>query len=434
MGYVKCLVCGFVFEEGIKVCPVCGVGAENFVEVEPENNSFKKNTDEKFLILGNGIAGVSAAKAIRERNDTCTIVITGNESYLGYHRPMLTKAMAGGIEEEKILIYGSSWYEEKNILNLTGRTIDFIDSSEKEVHFTDGIRLKYDKCIYALGAECFIPPIEGRDKPEVIAVRRLDDVKKIRALQNRLRQAAVIGGGVLGLEAAWELHKMGCKVEILELADQLMGRQLDEKAGEFLKQLIEKKGINVHLGVKIEAIEGEGHVTGVRLSDGAVLPADLVIISAGVRANIAAAIKSMIETDRAVIVNSKMETSVSDIYACGDCAQYQGINYAIWPEAMEMGETAGANAAGDYKSYQTITAALTFHGMDTSLYAIGDSRKQPGVLYRSHEEFSQEQGIYKKYNFTEEGMAGAVLIGDTKEMEQAGLDIERKVKYEEFKK
>lgn len=413
---VKCLICGAVFEAGIEVCPVCGVGPENFVDFEEEKTSFKKNTSEKFLILGNGVAGVSAAEAIRERNATCNIVIATNESVLAYNRPMLTKSLMGEMTPEQMAIHGEEWYKEKNILNLLEMTVESIDPEKKEVTFAGNVRLQYDQCIYALGSQCFIPPIPGHDKPQVIAIRSLSDTEKIEKLLPSVKEVVVIGGGVLGLEAAWELHKAGCKVTVLELAPQLMGRQLDGKSAEVLTQIIKEKGIDIHLSVKIEEIQGDDSVSGVRLGDGTVLPAQMVIISAGVRANTAAAKTAGVEIGRAVMVNERMETSVEDIYACGDCAEFEGINYAIWPEAVEMGIVAGSNAAGERKAYKTVAAALTFNGMDTSLFAIGDNGKDPQKEY-SVERFQDEtKHSFRTFYYVEGKMTGAVLIGDTSEM------------------
>lgn len=413
---VKCLVCGAVFEEGTEICPVCGVGTEHFVPYEEEEKKYQKDTKELFLILGNGAAGLSAAEAIRERNSTCSVVMATDEEYLPYSRPMLTKSMLDEMPGQELFIHPSSWYEENRILNLTGKRAEQIDTKEKEVRFADGIRLKYDKCVYALGSECFIPPIPGREKPEVAAIRRIGDVKKISGILSEVKQAVVIGGGVLGLEAAWELKKAGLSVTVLELAPQLMGRQLDLEGGAFLKALIEKTGIEVRLNVTIEEIEGGEHVTGVRLGDQSRVNAQLVILSAGVRANASLAKEAGVLTERAVVVNEHMETTIPDIYACGDCAQYQGINYAIWPQAVEMGKVAGANAAGEKKSYQQVTAALTFNGMDTSLFAVGDVGKDPQKTYEVKREADQEKGVYRALYEADGKLCGAVLIGDTSDM------------------
>lgn len=413
---VKCLVCGAVFKEETEVCPVCGVGREHFIPYDEAEKKYQKNTKEIFLILGNGAAGLSAAEAIRERNSTCSVVMATDEEYLPYSRPMLTKSMLTEMLSQELYLHPLSWYEENRILNLTGKKAIKIDTKKKEVCFENDLRQKYDKCVYALGAECFIPPIPGREKPEVVAIRRICDVEKINAFLPKVTEAVVIGGGVLGLEAAWELRKSGVSVTVLELAPQLMGRQLDSEGGAFLKMLIEKKGIEVKLNVEIEKIEGQDYVTGVRLGDGSIINGSLVIISAGVRANMSLAEKAGIETDRAVVVNEYMETSLPDIYACGDCAQYQGVNYAIWPQAVEMGKVAGANAAGEKKRYEGVAAALTFHGMDTSLFAIGDVGKDSQKTYEVRREVHQEKGVYRAFYEVAGKLCGAVLIGDTNDM------------------
>ena len=420
---VKCLVCGEIFDSSLEICPVCGVGKENFIEVEIDENEYNKNTNEIYLILGNGAAGISAATAIRERNETCSIVIVSNESILGYNRPMLTKSMIAKFNANQITVHDEAWYKEKNITNVLDREVTKIDTKEKEVIFEDGIKLKYDKCIYALGSECFVPPILGADKEEVIAIRRISDTNKVTELLSNVKNAVVIGGGVLGLEAAWELSKAKCKVTVLELADKLMGRQLDFESGKFLEELIKAEGIDVKLNVQIDEIEGADSVTGVRINGNEVIKADLVIISCGIRANSKIAEEAGINANRAIIVNEKMETNISDIYACGDCAEYNGINYAIWPQALEMGKVAGANATGDSLTYETVDGALTFNGMNTSLYAIGDNGKNPKLQYKTVEFKDPVKRTLIKYYFSNNRLSGAILIGDTSEIVKVTQDV-----------
>ncbi|WP_027293026.1 FAD-dependent oxidoreductase [Robinsoniella sp. KNHs210] len=429
---VKCLVCGEIFEEGIEICPVCGVGKENFVPVEVDEVSYKNNTSEFYLILGNGAAGVSAAEAIRERNETCSIVMVSNESVLSYNRPMLTKSMLASFNPSQLAIHDEKWYQDRNIINVLDKTVKSIDTQAKEVAFSDGLKLKYDKCIYALGSECFVPPIPGHDKEQVVAIRRLSDVVKIGKMLPNVKHAVVIGGGVLGLEAAWELSKAKCQVTIVEVANQLMGRQLDTGAGDMLKDIILDKGMDIRIGANVEEIEGEGAVTGVRLAGGEVIPAELVIVSAGVRANTKIAQEAGIQTDRAIVVDEKMHTNLTDIYACGDCAQYEGINYAIWPQALEMGKVAGANAAGDSVAYETVNAALTFHGMDTALFAIGDNGKNPDIKYKTVEFKDPMKMIYEKYYFSNNRLCGAILLGDTSKMVKVTAQIEEHTNFKEM--
>lgn len=429
---VKCLVCGEIFEEGIEICPVCGVGKENFVPVEVEEVNYRKDTSEFYLILGNGAAGVSAAEAIRERNKTCSIVMVSNESVLSYNRPMLTKSMLASFTPSQLAIHDEQWYQERNIINVLDKTVQSMDTQLKEVVFADGLKLKYDKCIYALGSECFVPPIPGHDKDQVVAIRRLSDVVKIGNMLPDIKHAVVIGGGVLGLEAAWELSKAKCQVTIVEVANQLMGRQLDAGASDMLKDIILEKKMAIRMGANVEEIEGEGAVTGVRLAGGEVIPADLVIVSAGVRASTKVAQEAGIQTDRAIVVDEKMHTNLTDIYACGDCAQYKGINYAIWPQALEMGKVAGANAAGDSLTYETVNAALTFHGMDTALFAIGDNGKNADIKYKTVEFKDPMKMVYEKYYFSNNRLCGAILLGDTSKMAKVTVQVEEHTNFKDM--
>ena len=431
---VKCLVCGEIFDSSMEVCPVCGVGKENFVPVEAEETQYINNTKNFYVIIGNGAAGLNAAKAIRERDKTGSVIMISNEPYSTYNRPMLTKSIMADLDENQIAVEETSWYEENNIIQLLGKEVTSIDADNKEIVMNDGMKLQYTKLIYAAGSECFIPPIPGHDKPEVVAIRRLADTKKIAGLLPEVKHVAVIGGGVLGLEAAWEMRKARCEVTVLELAPILMGRQLDESAGEVLKKIGQDQGIQIHTGVQIASIEGEEHVTGVKLADGTVIPAELVIVSAGVRANVALAKAAGVEVDRAAVVNSKMETSVKDIYACGDCAQFEGINYAIWPQAVEQGKVAGANAVGEALEYTTVPAALNFHGMNTALFAAGDAGKNPNLVYKTVEFKDMGKNQYQKYYFLNNRLCGVILIGDVSRMGEMTEALEKHLTYAEVMK
>ena len=428
---VKCLVCGEIFDSSMEICPVCGVGKENFVEVEEEDTGFRRDSKEFYVILGNGAAGFNAARAIRERDKTGSIVMVSNEPYSAYNRPMLTKSIMAGLTAEQIAIQEESWYQEQEIYQVLDKSVTAIHTDDKEVELSDGTRLKYTKLIYALGSECFIPPIPGTDQPEVVAIRRLEDTKKVAKLLETAKNAVVIGGGVLGLEAAWEMKKAKCNVTVLELAPQLMGRQLDAAAGEMLQGIAAKSEIQIYTGVQIASIEGDGHVTGVKLGDGREIPADLVVVSCGVRANTAVAAAAGIETDRAVVVDANMRTNIEGIYACGDCAQYQNMNYAIWPEASEQGNTAGANAAGEEVTYAPVPAALTFHGMNTALYAIGDAGKNPNLIYKTVEFKDMGKRQYEKYYFLNNRLCGVILIGDVSRMAELTEAVNRKALFKE---
>ena len=428
---VKCLVCGEIFDASLDTCPVCGVGRDKFVEVEEEKTAFRNDTRNSYVILGNGCAGVSAAEAIRERDKTGRILLISNEGP-AYQRPMLTKAMLSGLTEEQMALHPAGWYEANNIVQILNRQVISVDTEKKTVTLDGGSALPYTKLIFALGSECFIPPIPGHDQAGVVAIRRIGDVEKIQAMGAALKRAVVIGGGVLGLEAAWELRKARCEVTVLELAPQLMGRQLDDAAAQLLLKQCGKAGVRVETGVQIAAIEGDGKVTGVKLGTGEVIPADLVVVSCGVRANTAVAKAAGVETDRAIVVSETMETNLPGVYACGDCAQFQGVNFALWPEAQEQGKVAGACATGDLAAYKPISPILAFHGMDTELFSLGDPGKNPGVAYQTVELRDDAQGRLERYYFTGGRLCGVILVGDVSKMADMIKAVEEKRPMDKF--
>lgn len=428
---VKCLVCGEIFDSSIEVCPVCGVGKENFVSVEVEENTFRNDTKNCYVILGNGIAGLQAAAAIRERDKTGDIVMVSEEPYRTYHRPMLTKSIMAELDEEQIAVQDASWYEENHIQLVLGKEVTEIQPETHTVILEDGSQFLYTKLIYAAGARCFVPPINGAGKKGVVAIRGLKDVKEIETMLPSVKHVVVIGGGVLGLEAAWELKKSKCDVTVLEAAPMLMGRQLDEPAAELLKKIAKEQGIDIHTGVQVVEFTGEDQVSSVLLADGREFPAELVIVSAGVRANAAVLEKSGVKTEKAVVVNERMETSAADIYACGDCAEFEGINYAIWPEASEQGRIAGANAAGDELIYQEVSSGLSFHGMKTALFAAGDNGKNPNLIYKTVEFKDMGKKHYQKLYFLNNRLCGVILIGDMSRMAELTEALEKRASYKE---
>lgn len=411
----KCLVCGEIIEgdQPPEACPVCGVGPEQFVEVAVEDVTFRKDTDERFVIVGNGAAGTAACEEIRRRNATASIEMISAEPTIGYNRPMLTKGIMTHLDDLNFYIKPFSWYEENKVKLTLAVSVSKIDAEGKTLLLDNGESRSYDKLILAVGADCFVPPIPGAEQERVFTIRNLQDTNRIQEELERVKSVAIIGGGVLGLEAAWELSKSGVEVSVIELAPQLMGKQLDDKASALLKAAGLKAGIKIHTGVGIEKISGEdGKANGVTLADGTQVAGELVILSTGVRPNVALAQEIGIETGRSIVVNEKMETGKEGIYACGDCAEYLGVNVAIWPEALEMGKVAGANAAGDEAVYVPVIPSNAFSGMNTQLFAIGDNGKDPQKKYKSFELFDDAKGTYEKLYFLNNRFCGGILFGD----------------------
>lgn len=434
---VRCLVCGAVFPAGVSTCPVCGVGPDQFVPSSPVKDSFQLDTEEIFFILGGGVAAVRAAESIRERNRTASIVMVYEEDVLPYHRPMLTKvALRSSADRESfaqdLAIHDASWYEEQRIFLLPGKRVVSIDPTAQEVALEDGMKFHYDKCIYALGASCFVPPISGCEKQGTGVIRSLADVEYLRQTLQPGMQVVVIGGGVLGLEAAWELKLRGHTVTVIEGAPHIMGRQLEASVSARLEDLVRAQGILLYTGTSPKEIVGENTVHAVALADGQVIPADFVLFSCGVRANTAIAEACGLTIGRAIQVNCHMETSQKGIYACGDCAEFEGVNYAVWPEASDMGAIAGANAAGERLSYSSTAPAITFQGMGSALFAAGDAGTNPSMSYHCVEYEDQAKAVYEKYYFVEDVLVGGVLLGDLSGVGRLTEGIRKGVSEQEF--
>ncbi len=407
---VRCLICGEILDEGTEICPVCGAGKESFVPCAEEAPAYSRDTDERFLIIGGGAAGYNAAKAIRERNKTCAIVILAQEEDLPYNRPMLTKTLLEDFRCERIAISPRSWYEEQDITLLTGITATAVDPENKRVTTDTGAAVAYDKLIYAAGARCFRPPIPGMELDNVITLRTGKDALKIESLLPGVKSAVVIGGGVLGIEAAWEIHRAGAKVTVIETMPRIMPRQLDEGAARTLSMIMEKKGLAFRTGAAVCRIEGEGRAERVVLKSGEEFPADLVIVSTGIVPNAEVLAAAGAQVNRAVVVDRHMRTNLADIYAAGDCAVCGGVNFALWAQAVDMGRVAGANAAGEETEYLGITGALTLNALDTALYAVGEHGESGA--YRAEETRDDEKGFYEKRYFRGDRLAGFILIGD----------------------
>ena len=379
---VKCLVCGEIFDAALGMCPVCGVGLDQCVPVSEDEITFRADTDREYLILGGGTAAVNAADSIRQRDRTGKITMIMQEPYLPINRPMLTKDLDAASTEEGIRLHPEEWYRERNISIITGAAACRILPEQKTVLFSDGSRRGYDKLIYAVGSEAFVPPFRGTDKEGVFTIRHVEDIAGIGQCLEKARKCVVIGGGVLGLEAAYEVFRRGVEVTVLEATPQIIGRSVDAATAQRVMIKMEGMRTRTLTGVQIEGMEGDRQVTGVRLKDGTVFQADVVIISCGSRANVQLAKEAGLETGRAVVVNSRMQTSDPDIYACGDCAELNGINYQLWSEASEQGKAAGACAAGDTVALANAPAPLTMDAFRMNLFSLGDTGRDESKHYK----------------------------------------------------
>ena len=423
-GLVKCLICGEIFDASLSICPTCGVGSENFVPVEAGAVSFRNDTHRDYVILGSGRAAVSAAEAIRARDTSGDITMISLETEHPYNRTMLTKNMFAGMEPKNYHFIDLDWFKEKRVKRVNG-VVATLDAENKKVVLADGRAFRYDKCVYALGSYFFVPPFEGCSDPRVTTIRTLQDIEKVKSLLEEGKEAVLVGGGVVGLEAAWELRKYGCNVTVLEAAPSLMANKLDPAASGLLQKLVEKSGIRVIVNAATEKYE-DGEIV---LKDGTRLPANVVVVSCGVRANSLIAEAAGVKVNRAIVVNDRMETNVPGVYAAGDCAEFEGMNYALWPEADNQGKAAGANAAGDDVRFVSETYGMTMHLCNTELYAIGKtSGNEP---FRTVEFLDPVRGTLKKYFFLHNVLCGVTLIGDTSDLVRVTDLVNSKVLFDE---
>lgn len=406
----RCLVCGQIFEgeEPPEVCPACGVGKENFVPEGIEEEFYNDNND-RYLIIGGGIAGLSAAAAIRKRNRTGSITILTEESVPPYYRPALSDFLGTDIPAGKFYVYDEAWYADNRVEVRLSSPVSGLDTKSKKVALGDGDSLGYDKLIIATGSRSNVPPIPGADLEGVFTLRNRADAEGLKAALGKSRQAVVIGGGVLGLEAVEEMTALGLKVAVVEFSPRLMPRQLDESSSARLQKLMQDKGIELHLGVETEAIMGEGRVSGVKLKNGQVLPADLVLLSTGVKPNLELAQAAGIEVDRGIVVDNNMHTGAADVFAAGDVAQCGDRLIGLWPVALEMGRVAGANAAGDWIEYTepVISTMLAAFGME--IFSVGEVN-WPAEECRVIEVWDPKQNYYKKSYMHDGVLVGVIII------------------------
>lgn len=384
----------------------------------------------KYLIIGNGIAGLSAAKEIRSIDESGTITMVSSEEYLTYYRMRLTEGLNKNFKEEDLLVNSKSWYEEKNINVMLRRIVDNIDVNENSITLDDGQKLTYEKLLIATGSRPFIPPINGKFKEGVFALRSLRDLNYIKNYFENRERLVVIGGGLLGLEAAWALKNSGKNVSVIEYAPYLLPRQLDKELGTKLANKLHKEGIKVHLPKAAEEILGEGEATGITISGEDVIKADGILISSGIRPNLDLVRETDIKSDKGIIVDNNLKTSIDNIYAAGDVIQIDDKVIGLWTSSNEQGKIAGANMAGKNMEYTYPKLFSTLNLGDIKVFSAGDI-----VDYDNVYEYKDDTKDIHHKLFTREGkMTGVILFGDLKEMNRLRRDVLAKADVEEYLK
>lgn len=364
-----------------------------------------------YIIIGNGIAGLSAAEEIRKNDDLGKIILISGEEYLTYNRVKLSHFISREDYALKdLLVHDTNWYKDRKIEVLLNTKVISIDTKLKKVITDNKGAFKYDKLLIANGSSPFIPPISGVDKKGVFTLRTVDNLKEVQEYMKNINTVSVVGGGLLGLEAAWSLNKLGKKVNIIEFAPYLLPRQLDEEIGRYLQQQLEKEGLNFYFNAAAEEFQGDKSLKGIKFKDGRIVESDLALISTGVRSNITIAEGTDIKVERGIIVDEHMSTNIEDVYAAGDIAQFDGMVLGLWSAATDQGKVAGANMLGNRQEYKMPKPATTLLIGDIKMFSVGnvnDGEKEIKI---------QNENYFHKLFLDNGKLIGGVLTGDIKKM------------------
>lgn len=380
-----------------------------------------------YVIIGNGIAGLSAAEEIRKNDKDGNIKIITDEKYQTYYRIKLSEAISKDFSDKQLFVRDKEWYEDLNIEVLLNTRVTKIDTLSKEI-YTHDEKINYDKLLIASGSESFIPPIEGSEKKGVFALRSLKDLEEIKEYFKTSNRVAVLGGGLLGLEAAWAIKKLGKLVDVVEFFPQLLPRQLDEKIAKKFSDILTGKEINLHLGVSAKEIMGDERVEGIELSDGNKLETDAILISAGVRPRLELVKETNIEYDRGIKVDKYMETNIEDVFAAGDIAEIDGMVAGLWTIANDQGKIAGKNMTGEKEEYKFPRLTTTLRIADCSIFSIGDIQQYDSA----YEEYNEDSDASYKLCVTEGKITGSIIFNDIGKSPKVKKAIEEKTDISEL--
>jgi nitrite reductase (NADH) large subunit len=363
-----------------------------------------------YLIIGNGVAGTTAAENIRKNDRKGEITIVTDEDTPFYYRLRLNEYIGGDIPEQGLTAKKDDWYGREGIKLMLKTRITDADPAEKSVITEAGKKLSYEHLLIAAGSHSFIPPFKGAEKRGVFSLRNIQDARDIIKQAGEIDKLVIIGGGLLGLETGNAFRKLDKKVTVMEFASRLLPRQLDPDGSKRLEAIMEGMGFSFRLGASTKEITGKEMVDGVRLESGETLSSPMTIISAGVRPNMELAQPLGLDYDKGIKVDERLRTNRADIYAAGDVAEFNGISYGIWPAAMEQGKIAGINMAGGDMVYEGTVMAnvLKVAGIDlASAGEIDPEDKRESRIFSNRD-------IYKKIVLENNQIIGCIMLGDTK--------------------
>lgn len=366
---------------------------------------------KRLLVVGNGMAGLRLLEELLAlAPDRYAITVIGAEPEPAYNRVLLSSLLAGEIDANDIALKPRTWYAEHGIELLTGRPAVALERTGRRLLLDGGESLSFDSLVLATGADPIKLDLPGSDLRGVLTFRALGDVEHLLAAAEAGAPAVVIGGGLLGIEAAFGLVRAGVPVTLVHLMDRLMERQLDAASGRLLKQALEAKGIEVLLEAQTRAILGGSAVEAVELADGRRIVCGLAVVAAGVRPSVALAVSGGLGTKRGIVVDDRLQTSASGIYAIGDCAEHRGTCYGLVEPAYEHARIAARSLAGKGDTYAGSVQATNLKVSGVPVFSAGDFEGKGAEHIVMCDEGASS---YRKYVVRDGRLAGVVLIGDT---------------------
>jgi nitrite reductase (NADH) large subunit len=373
----------------------------------------KDSSKLKLVVVGNGMAGIRCVEEILKLDrHRFAITVIGDEPHPNYNRILLSKVLQGGTTMDEIVLNPLSWYQENDITLIRGNRVTRIDPAARFVETASGGKHSWDRLILATGSSAFVPPIIGADKKGVIVFRKLEDCEAMLQASRQYRKAAVIGGGLLGLEAARGLLNLGMETEVVHNAPYLMNRQLDAASAAMLRVRLEEQGMSFRMNAQTARITGMGRAKGLQFSDGTKLVADLIVLAVGIKPNLELAAACGIKTNRAICVDDYMRTSAAHIYAVGECAEHRGIAYGLVAPLFEQAALLAAELCGvGVNPYRGTVpyAQLKVAGVEVfSAGLIDEGEVQTAIRIED-----KINGIYRKITMDEGKVAGAILFGDS---------------------
>jgi nitrite reductase (NADH) large subunit len=367
---------------------------------------------EPLVIIGNGMAATRLVEELgRQALGRYAIAVIGDEPRLAYNRVLLSSVLAQEISKSDVELRSAAWWQSRGVTLLYGHSAVAIDSDIRRVKLANGATLPFTKLVLATGSRAIRLRMPGMDLPGVMTFRDLGDVAGIETAAAPGSKAVVVGGGLLGLEAAYGLAKAGVAVSVVHLMDRLMERQLDARAAGLLKRAVEARGIAVHLNAETVRIAGARKAEGVVLSDGRVLSADLVVVAVGISPNVSLAQDAGLNVGRGIVVDDTLQTSRAGIYAIGECAEHRGVCYGLVEPAYEQAKALASHFAGKDTRYDGSVLATNLKVSGVNVFSAGDFIGAPGT-----EQVVLSDpgiGIYKKLVISQDRLVGAVLFGDT---------------------